>query len=128
MLEGKIEHLSVLYGGLRVKRRREIMEELRSCATGSKVILATGAYIGEGFDDSRLDTLFLAMPISFKGKVVQYVGRLHRQHKNKNDVCIYDYVDSSVPVLLRMYEKRLTTYKRIGYKVQTDGDQKYESN
>ena len=71
-----------------------------------RVIIATGRYIGEGFDDALLDTLFLAMPISWQGTLQQYVGRLHRLHENKQVVRVYDYVDNSVPVLNRMYEKR----------------------
>ena len=82
-----------------------------------RLIIATGRYIGEGFDDARLDTLFLAMPISWRGTLQQYVGRLHRFHENKNVVRVYDYVDSCVPVLNRMYEKRLKAYKAAGYTV-----------
>jgi superfamily II DNA or RNA helicase len=80
-----------------------------------RLILATGRYVGEGFDDPRLDTLFLAMPISWQGTVVQYTGRLHRLHPEKTAVQIFDYVDRNVPVLLRMFEKRLRTYRAIGY-------------
>lgn len=83
-----------------------------------RVILATGSYIGEGFDDARLDTLFLAMPISWKGTLQQYVGRLHRLHDNKHVVQVYDYADSYVPMLARMYERRLKGYAAIGYTVQ----------
>lgn len=78
-------------------------------------MLATGRYIGEGFDDSRLDTLFLAMPVSWKGTLIQYSGRLHRLHPNKTEVRIYDYVDRKVPTLVRMFERRLATYRAIGY-------------
>ena len=81
----------------------------------SRVILATGRYLGEGFDDPRLDTLLLTMPIAWKGTVVQYAGRLHRSHPAKRDICIYDYVDSDVPVLRRMYAKRLRAYTEMGY-------------
>jgi superfamily II DNA or RNA helicase len=80
-----------------------------------RLVLATGRYIGEGFDDRRLDTLILAMPVSWKGTLVQYTGRLHRLHPNKSEVRIFDYVDREVPVLLRMFEKRLRTYRAIGY-------------
>ena len=80
--------------------------------------MATGAYLGEGFDDPRLDTLFLTMPISFKGRIVQYAGRLHRQHQGKSDIHIYDYVDENVSVLAKMYQKRLKTYKMMGYEIQ----------
>src|ERR1019366_9339719 len=80
-----------------------------------RLILATGRYLGEGFDDPRLDTLLLTMPIAWKGTVVQYAGRLHRAHAGKRDIRIYDYVDGEVPVLRRMYAKRLRTYKEMGY-------------
>jgi len=119
MLKGKVDSLFTLYGGLKQKRRKEIMEELKNCPDHSrKVILATGAYIGEGFDEPRLDTLFLTMPASFRGKIIQYVGRLHRFHKDKSDICIYDYVDEDVPVLSKMYRKRLKTYKMLGYEIE----------
>ncbi len=82
-----------------------------------RIIIATGSYIGEGFDDSRLDTLFLAMPISWHGTLQQYVGRLHRLHDGKKIVEVYDYVDSSIPMLARMFEKRLRGYKALGYSI-----------
>jgi superfamily II DNA or RNA helicase len=78
-------------------------------------VIATGRYIGEGFDDARLDTLFLAMPVSWKGTLVQYTGRLHRLHPGKTEVRIYDYVDREVPMLTRMFDKRLRGYRGIGY-------------
>jgi superfamily II DNA or RNA helicase len=78
---------------------------------------ATGSYIGEGFDDARLDTLFLAMPISWRGTLQQYVGRLHRLHDNKRVVEVYDYVDTNVRTLARMYDRRLKGYGDMGYKV-----------
>jgi len=80
-----------------------------------RLVLATGRYIGEGFDDARLDTLFLAMPVSWKGTLVQYSGRLHRLYPGKTEVRIYDYVDREVPMLHRMFEKRLRGYRAIGY-------------
>ena len=86
-------------------------------ADEERVIIATGRYIGEGFDDSRLDTLFLTMPISWKGTLQQYAGRLHRDYDSKKEVLIYDYVDEKIPMLQRMYKKRLTGYKAIGYEV-----------
>ncbi len=86
-----------------------------------RVILATGSYIGEGFDDARLDTLFLAMPVSWKGTLQQYVGRLHRLHDNKRVVQVYDYVDDLVPMLARMYERRLKGYNAIGYTITQEG-------
>lgn len=98
------------------KRRRQSTEQLAAIPDSEeRVVLATGRYIGEGFDDARLDTLFLAMPISWKGTLIQYSGRLHRHHPGKKEVRIYDYVDREVPMLLRMFEKRLRTYRAIGY-------------
>ena len=85
-----------------------------------RVIIATGRYIGEGFDDARLDTLFLAMLISWRGTLQQYVGRLHRHHDSKQVVQVYDYVDTHIPTLMRMYKKRLKGYESIGYTVQKD--------
>ncbi len=82
-----------------------------------RIILATGSYLGEGFDDARLDTLFLTMPISWKGTLQQYVGRLHRLHENKKEVLVYDYSDLLVPMLARMYKKRLAGYSSLGYLV-----------
>lgn len=80
-----------------------------------RLVLATGRYIGEGFDDTRLDTLFLALPVSWKGTLIQYTGRLHRLHPAKTAVRIFDYVDREVPMLRRMFEKRLRGYRAIGY-------------
>lgn len=120
MLQGKIEYLAVLYGGLRAREHREILKELRNCPDGKKkAILAIGSYIGEGFNEPRLDTLFITMPISFKGKVVQYAGRLHRSYHGKEEIRIYDYVDKEIPVLLGMYRKRTKAYKTLGYEIQT---------
>jgi len=79
------------------------------------IVDESGRYIGEGFDDARLDTLFLALPVSWKGTLIQYTGRLHRLHPGKIEVCIFDYVDRDVPMLLRMFEKRLRGYRAIGY-------------
>jgi len=119
LLKDKIEYLTVLHGGLTPKKRKETLKELSDYHSDKpKVILATGTYIGEGFDIPQLDTLFLTRPISFKGKVVQYAGRLHRKHKDKRDIRIYDYVDENVSVLAVMYQKRLKTYKAIGYQIQ----------
>jgi superfamily II DNA or RNA helicase len=81
------------------------------------VIVATGKYVGEGFDEARLDTLLLAMPISWKGKLAQYAGRLHRQYEGKNEVVIYDYIDVNVGVLEGMYHKRMAGYRAIGYEI-----------
>ena len=80
-----------------------------------RVLIATGRYLGEGFDDARLDTLFLTMPISWKGTLAQHAGRLHRMHPGKQEVMIYDYVDSNEPVLARMAAKRRAGYRSLGY-------------
>jgi superfamily II DNA or RNA helicase len=109
-------HVIVLQGGMTAKERREVAARLAAIPdTEERVVLATGRYIGEGFDDARLDTLFLAMPISWKGTLIQYTGRLHRLHARKKEVRIFDYVDGEVPVMLAMFKKRLRTYRAIGY-------------
>lgn len=86
----------------------------------SIVLVATGRFVGEGFDEPRLDTLFLAMPVAWKGTIQQYAGRLHRLYQNKSEVQIYDYVDVHVRVLERMYQKRLKGYASIGYAAKGD--------
>ena len=86
----------------------------------SLLVVATGQYIGEGFNYPRLDTMLLAMPISFEGNVEQYAGRLNRDYEGKKDVIIYDYLDQYVPMLERMYHRRLRTYKKIGFEVCTE--------
>lgn len=97
------------------------MEQLEAIpADEPMLIIATGRYVGEGFDYPRLDTLFLALPIAWKGKVAQYAGRLHREYSGKDEVQIYDYVDIHIPVLERMYHKRLKGYAAIGYRVKVD--------
>jgi len=110
------KHLIVLRGGMKAKERKAAFEQLASVPEGEeRLVLATGRYVGEGFDDARLDTLFLVLPVSWKGTLVQYTGRLHRLHPGKSDVRIYDYVDVHVPMLARMFEKRRKGYKAIGY-------------
>lgn len=118
---GKVaRHLVILMGGMGVKQRREVVNQLKTIPDGEeRLVLATGRFIGEGFDDARLDTLFLAMPISWKGTLVQYAGRLHRQHASKSEVRIFDYVDSEVPMLARMFEKRLRGYRSMGYDLES---------
>jgi len=117
-LAGKVKNVFILKGGMGKKQRRSIAEAIAAVpACEPRVILATGSYIGEGFDDARLDTLFLAMPISWKGTLQQYVGRLHRLHDAKRVVRVYDYVDSNVPMLARMYARRLRGYGLIGYTI-----------
>jgi len=109
-LRGMCPHNFVLKGGMGTKQRKQIAESLSRIGPDEpRMILATGSYLGEGFDDARLDTLFLTMPISWKGTLQQYVGRLHRLHENKKEVL--------VPMLARMYKKRLAGYSALGYVV-----------
>ena len=103
----------VLRGAMRAKERKDANERLAE----TQVVVATGKYVGEGFDMPRLDTLFLALPIAWKGLLAQYAGRIHRDFDGKNQVTIYDYVDSSLPMLERMFLKREKGYKAMGYKI-----------
>lgn len=117
-LGSRVPSLITLHGEMRPGERRSALERLRSSSDPrGRVILATGRYIGEGFDDPHLDTLLLAMPIAWKGTIVQYAGRLHRAHPGKRDVVIYDYVDAELPVLRRMFAKRLRAYRSLGYRL-----------
>ncbi|WP_349239094.1 DEAD/DEAH box helicase family protein [Petroclostridium sp. X23] len=112
-----------LTGGMRAKETREMMKRIAETPLDKNLTLvATGKYIGEGFDEPRLDTLFLAMPISWKGTLQQYAGRLHRLFDGKNEVQIYDYVDVHVKMLEKMYDKRLAGYASIGYKAKGEID------
>jgi superfamily II DNA or RNA helicase len=111
-----VRHVVVLRGGMGAKQTREVFARMAAIPQkAERIVLATGRYIGEGFDDARLDTLFLTLPVSWKGTLIQYAGRLHRLHPAKREVQIYDYVDRSVPMLFRMFEKRLRGYRGIGY-------------
>ena len=112
-------NLIVLRGGVGRKARQTPLTHLASIPAGEeRLVLATGRYVGEGFDDPRLDTLFLAMPISWKGRLVQYAGRLHRTQVGKREVRIYDYVDSRIPVLAGMFKRRMRGYRAMGYALQ----------
>jgi len=117
-LRGHAENVIVLKGGLGKKKRQAAADQIHARNDGRRIVIATGRYIGEGFDDSRLDTLFLTMPISWHGTLQQYVGRLHRLHDHKRIVRVYDYADRNVPVLLKMHERRLKKYPAIGYSVE----------
>ena len=111
----------VLSGGMGRRKQAAAIDRLgASSGNHRRVVLATGRFIGEGFDDPRLDTLFLAMPISWRGTLQQYAGRLHRAHAGKHEVRIYDYVDAEVPALARMFNKRLRGYRAMGYAVSED--------
>lgn len=125
LLEKRVAHVFVMKGGMGKKQRHQLKDQIANLpADQSRVILATGRYLGEGFDDERLDTLFLALPISWRGTLTQYAGRLHRLNAAKKEVIIYDYVDFEVPVLARMHGKRRVSYKAIGYEIELSQNNK----
>jgi superfamily II DNA or RNA helicase len=106
----------ILEGGLGKRARDALLDQIENTpADEPLVVIATGQYLGEGFDCPQLDTLFLAFPISFKGRLVQYTGRLMRAHEGKATIRVYDYADLRVPVLRAMHTRRLTTYKTLGF-------------
>lgn len=117
-LQNKSDHIFLLQGGKSTKERDLIREKMRNVpATESVILVAIGQYIGEGFNYPRLDTMMLTTPISYDGNVEQYAGRLHRDYEEKKEVIIYDYVDTHIRVLEKMYHKRLRAYKKIGYEL-----------
>ena len=108
----------VLHGRMSKKQRANLIAEIDELPPASpRILLATGRLVGEGFDHPPLDTLVLAMPVSWKGTLQQYAGRLHREHADKTDVRIIDFVDTSHPALLRMWEKRQRGYRAMGYRI-----------
>jgi superfamily II DNA or RNA helicase len=118
LLVSRIQNVIVMKGGMGKKERKAALAVLERIAHDEeKVILATGRYLGEGFDVDWLDTLFLTLPISWKGTIAQYAGRLHRINNMKKEVLIFDYADLEVPMLQRMYERRLSGYRSIGYEI-----------
>ncbi|SBT06784.1 putative DEAD-like superfamily protein [Candidatus Accumulibacter aalborgensis] len=111
-------HLVVLRGGMGRRPLKEALAQLASIPESEeRVVLATGSYLGEGFDDARLDTLFLTLPVSWRGTIAQYAGRLHRLHDGKRDVRIYDYADLNAPMLARMFDRRCAGYQAMGYTI-----------
>ena len=132
VLTERVEHLNILReqleymnvpvviykGNMGKKQTKEIQNIIKEADENNKprIILATSSSIGEGFDDSRLDTLFLTMPVSWKGRIIQYVGRLHREHEDKEKVIVYDYLDN-MKVLEKMYNRRIKGYKMAGYEI-----------
>ena len=117
-LAGKVPHVVVLRGGMGKKQRQASVERLAAIAPNEgRVLLATGKYVGEGFDDPRLDTLFLTLPVSWRGTIAQYVGRLHRLYDGKREVRVYDYADLNVPMLARMFDRRCRGYQAVGYTI-----------
>ncbi|HEY5619229.1 MAG TPA: DEAD/DEAH box helicase family protein [Vicinamibacterales bacterium] len=113
-----VRHLIVLRAGMGRKQRQALSERLAAIPRDeARVLLATGKYVGEGFDDPRLDTLFLTLPVSWRGTIAQYAGRLHRLYDSKREVRIYDYADLNVPMLARMFDRRCRGYEAVGYTV-----------
>ncbi len=122
VLTPEIPRLILLQGGQSKKTLAAALAQLAQIPnTVGRVVLATGGYIGEGFDDPRLDTLFLALPISWRGTIAQYVGRLHRLHEGKREVRVYDYADLNVPMLSRMFDRRCRGYESLGYTILLPG-------
>lgn len=120
------DHVFLMTGNNSKKEHRQILEKLKNVSRDESVILvATGSLIGEGFDYPRLDTLIMATPVSFRGVVEQYAGRLNRDYEGKEKVIVYDYVDSHIAMFDNMYAKRLKAYKQIGYDV-CSGIEHYE--
>ncbi|MCQ2176181.1 MAG: DEAD/DEAH box helicase family protein [Bacteroidales bacterium] len=118
MLRGAAQNVFLLQGGSSLKDREILRNQMAAVPKDETMLaVAIGQYVGEGFNYPRLDTLLLAMPISFESNVEQYAGRLNRDYEGKKDVIIFDYIDQYVPMLERMYHKRLRTYKRIGFEI-----------
>jgi len=117
-LATSVPHVVVLRAGMGKKQRQAMAARLAAIPREeARVILATGKHVGEGFDDARLDTLFLTLPVSWRGTIAQYAGRLHRLYEGKHDVRIYDYADLNVPMLARMFDRRCRGYEGIGYRI-----------
>ena len=113
-----VRHVVVLRAGLGKKQREAASERLVAISPEEeRVVIATGKYVGEGFDDPRLDTLFLTLPVSWRGTITQYAGRLHRLYDGKREVQIYDYADLDAPMLARMFDRRCRGYEAIGYTI-----------
>ena len=115
------KHVITLVGSESVKKKRQKMKYLQNIPSSEPlVIVATGKYVGEGFDYPRLDTLFLTLPISWKGIIAQYSGRLHREYPGKKEVRVYDYIDIRVPMCDVMYKRRLRGYASVGYQIKSN--------
>ena len=118
-LVGRVQNLFTLHGRMSKKQRLALTDELAALSPDApRVLLATGKLVGEGFDHPPLDTLVLAMPISWKGTLQQYAGRLHREHASKADVRIIDFIDAGHPALMRMWDKRQSGYRAMGYRLE----------
>ena len=120
-LDGLVPAPFLLHGRMSRKQRAALVAELDALPPDEpRVLLSTGKLVGEGFDHPPLDTLVLAMPVSWKGTLQQYAGRLHREHVSKTDVRIIDFVDTGHPALLRMWDKRQRGYRAMGYRIGSD--------
>lgn len=125
-LESQLDNCFILHGRMPAKQRSSVYSKLEQLDDAApRVLIATGRLVGEGFDHPPLDTMFLTMPISWKGTLQQYAGRLHREHAMKQHVRIYDYIEHDHPQLARMWNKRLSGYRSMGYEVV---DQPIDSN
>lgn len=121
-LVGEVPEVVTLRGGLGKRENDAVTARLSSISEETpRVLVATGRYIGEGFDDARLDTLFLTLPVSWRGTIAQYVGRLHRLHHQKREVRVYDYADLNVLMLSRMFDRRCRGYEAVGYQIRLPG-------
>lgn len=128
MLKEFADHVIILSGKGTVRAKKDILEKIKSIpGNESMIVLATGKYIGEGFDEPRLDTLFLTLPISWSGTLSQYAGRLHRKYEGKSKVMIYDYIDIHVPMLENMYKKRLRGYASLGYTLAEEASGEFKT-
>jgi len=118
-LSKRIPDVISIMGTMGARETREILSRIKDAPKEKPLtVVSTGKFIGEGFDEPRLDTLFLAMPISWKGTLQQYAGRLHRLFDGKKEVLIYDYADIHVRMFEKMYNKRLSGYASFGYKAK----------
>ena len=120
-LQAAIPHVITMQGGMGKRAAQAALAALGECTNEPSVLLATGKYIGEGFDEPKLDTLFLTLPISWRGTIAQYVGRLHRLREGKKEVQVYDYADLNVPMLARMFDRRCQGYEAVGYTIMLPG-------
>lgn len=134
LLSDRVEHIKILYneikdfnenvyiinGQMKMSEKRKVIEQIKNIKHDGFVILATGKYIGEGFDLPSLNTLFITMPFKWEGMLAQYVGRLHRTMENKTEVVVYDYVDLKIPMFSKMFSKRLRAYKKHNYILNND--------
>ena len=122
LISPSISHVITLKGGMGKKELRIAIDQLNTIPEQEAVVLiATGKFIGEGFDHPRLDTLFITLPISWRGTIAQYVGRLHRLHEHKREIRVYDYADLNIPMLARMFDRRCAGYESLGYEIQLPG-------